>query len=90
LRAAERAVDDWALKMGRVFHHGGEEEAERALEMRSQYQYAYDLFRGTSAEDVLAGRVTEEGDQEFRDEAERLALDPPSHAPASHTWWRRQ
>ena len=86
--AARDALTDWELELGRVFYHGGEEEAERALDRRSQHAIARELFRGTPVDDLLAGYETDDVDQDFRDEAERLALDGPSWYPRSHTWWR--
>lgn len=30
----------------------------------------------------------EEIDREFREEAGRIAIDPPDWMPVTHTWWR--
>jgi hypothetical protein len=88
VRSAREALEDWELEMGHVFYHGGEEEALRALMWRSQHALARDLFRGTPVDDLLAGYEAEDVDADFRDEAERIALDGPSWLPRTHTWWR--
>jgi hypothetical protein len=88
LVAAKDALADWEHEMYRIFLSGGEEEAEWALDRRSQHALARELFRGTPADELLATHEDEEMDREFRDEAERLALDGPSYVPRTHTWWR--
>lgn len=88
LLAARDALADWEGEMARIYYSGGEEEAEWALEWRSQHELAQQLFQGTPAGDLLAAHEDKEMDREFQDEAQRLALDPPSWAPRSHFWWR--
>jgi hypothetical protein len=87
--AAEDALSDWEVEMARIFH-GNEEDAERALDRRSQHALARELFRGTAADEMLAAYEDEDVDREFQDEAHRLALDGPSWLPHTHTWWRWQ
>jgi len=83
LVAARDALCDWE-----IFYGGGEEEAEWALDRRSQHALARELFRGTPADELLASYEDEEMDREFREQADRVALDGPSWYPRSHTWWR--
>lgn len=83
------ALTDWEYEMGRIFSHGGEEEAELALRRRSQHALARELFRGTAAEELLASYEDEQFDGELRAEAERIAIDALDWVPHSHTWWRR-
>lgn len=85
--AADDALSDWEVEMWRIFR-GNEEDAERALDRRSQHALARELFRGTAADDLLAAYEDADVDREFRDEAQRLALDGPSWLPRTHTWWR--
>jgi hypothetical protein len=85
--AAEAALSDWEVEMARIFH-GNEEDAERALDRRSQHALARELFRGTAADEMLAAYEDEDVDREFQDEAHRLALDGPGWLPRTHTWWR--
>lgn len=87
--AAEAALSDWEIEMGRIFH-GNEEDAERALDRRSQHALAREVFRGTPADELLAAYEDADVDREFQDEAQRLALDGPSWLPRTHTWWRWQ
>ena len=89
LVAADDAVSDWEVEMCQIFH-GGEEDAERALDRRSQHALAREVFRGTPADELLAAYEDEQVDRDFRDEAERLALDAPDYVPRTHTWWRWQ
>jgi hypothetical protein len=42
-----------------------------------------------AARRALGNWEIEMGDQDFK-EAERIALDAPSYASPSHTWWRRR
>jgi len=88
LRSARQALTTWELEMGQIFYGGGEEDALRALVRRSQHALACEVFRDTPAAELLAGYDDDEVDAEFRDEAERLALDGPSWLPRPHTWWR--
>lgn len=90
LIAARPAIVDWQFELGRIFYNptGDEVDAEIALDRRSQYAFAREAFRDTPADELLAGFEEPEVDQKFRAEAERLALDAPSYAPADHTWWR--
>jgi hypothetical protein len=90
LRSAREAVSDWEVEMGRINNHGGEEEAISALRRRSQHAFARAAFRGTSADELLAGFEDAEFDAELRDESERIALDAEAWHPASHTWWRQR
>jgi hypothetical protein len=90
LCSAHDALTDWEFEIGRIFYHGGEEDAERALRRRSQHALARELFRGTAADEMLAAYEDEEVDREFRDEAERITIDALDWIPPSHTWWRRQ
>lgn len=90
LCSAHDALTDWEFEMGQIFYHGGEEDAERALRRRSQHALARELFRDTPADAMLAAYEDEEVDREFRDEAERIAIDAPDWIPSSHIWWRRQ
>ena len=85
---ARFALEEWSLWMGQEFRQGGEEGAERALLLRSQLEFARTVFAGTSALETLEVISDEEGDVEFRHEAERRALDPPDFVPRSHVWWR--
>ncbi|NJO32614.1 MAG: hypothetical protein HC869_05260 [Rhodospirillales bacterium] len=85
--AARRGFEDWCLETGDLFYGGGEEGAERALERRSRFALAHDLFRGTEAEEWLEGYQTEDVDQDYREQAEQCGLDPPDWVPRSHTWW---
>jgi hypothetical protein len=85
--AARRGFEDWCLETGDIFYGGGEEGAEKALERRSRFRLAHDLFRGTEAEEWLDGYQTEEADHDYREQAEQLGLDPPDWVPRSHTWW---
>jgi hypothetical protein len=87
LVTASSALTDWEIEMGRIFH-GGEEDAERALDRRSQHALAREVFRDTPADELLAQYEDAEVDKDFHDEAERLSLDAPSYVPRSHTWWR--
>jgi hypothetical protein len=87
--AAEDALSDWEVEMARIFH-GNEEDAERALDRRSQHALARELFRGTAADEMLAAYEDEDVDREFQDEAQRLALDGPRWLPRTHNWWRWQ
>jgi Ankyrin repeats (3 copies)/Ankyrin repeats (many copies) len=96
LGAAERlmaalvqdALAAWETEMAGTFYHGGEEEGERALSWRSQHALALALMHGTPAADLLASHDDAEIDEEFRKEAERIALDAPEWVPRSHDWWR--
>jgi hypothetical protein len=88
LMDTRRALEDWSLESGRLFYGGGEEEAERALERRSRFQLACDVFRETAAEDWLEAYASDEVDQDYREQAEQCGLDPPDWVPRSHTWWR--
>lgn len=88
LVAAEEALADWEVEMCRIYYSGGEEEAERALDRRSQHALARELFRDTPADELLASYEDKHLDQEFREQAERVALDGPDYVPRSHTWWR--
>ena len=90
LCSAHDALTDWEFEIGQIFYHGGEEDAERALRRRSQHALAREMFRDTAAEDMLAAYEDEEVDREFRNEAERIAIDALDWVPSSHTWWRRQ
>jgi hypothetical protein len=85
--AAEDALSDWEVEMAQIFH-GNEEDAERALDRRSQHAVAREVFRGTTADELLAAYEDKGVDREFQEEAERLALDGPSWFPRTHTWWR--
>jgi hypothetical protein len=85
--AARRGLEDWCLETGDMFYGGGEEGAERAMERRSRFKFAHDLFRGTEAEEWLEGYQTAEVDQDYREQAEQCGLDPPDWVPPSHTWW---
>lgn len=96
LGAAERlmaapiqdALAVWETEMAGTFYKGGEEEGERALSWRSQHALALALMHGTPAADLLASHDDAEVDEEFKQEAERIALDAPEWVPRSHTWWR--
>jgi hypothetical protein len=91
LQASRPALADWQLELGRIFYgSGGEENTEAALDRRSQYAFVREAFRDTPVDAMLAEFEDAEVDQDFRDEAIRIALDAPSYAPASHTWWRRR
>jgi hypothetical protein len=90
LCSAHDALTDWEFEMGQIFYHGGEEDAERALRRRSQHALARELFRDTPADEMLAAYEDEEVDREFRDEAERIAIDALDWVPPSHVWWRRR
>jgi len=92
VQAARRALGDWQLEIGRIFYDpsGNEVDAEAALDRRSQHAFAREAFRDTPVDAMLAEFEDAEVDQDFKEEAERLALDAPSYAPASHTWWRRR
>jgi hypothetical protein len=85
--AAEDALSDWEVDMAQIFH-GNEEDAERALDRRSQHALAREVFRGTAAEEILGAYEDKDVDREFQEEAQRLALDAPSWIPRTHTWWR--
>lgn len=87
-RAARAALQAWELEKAELFYHGGEEEAERALARRSQRAFARELFRGTPADEMLSSFDDEEIDEEFRAEAERIAIDAPDWVPRGHRWWR--
>ena len=88
LCSAHDALTAWELELGEHFYDGGEERAERALTWRSQHAIARELFRDTPAHELLAAYEDNEVDGDLRDRAERLALDRPSWAPQTHTWWR--
>jgi len=94
LRNAERLCDardaltDWELELGDLLYNGDEEAVERALDRRSQHALARELFRGTPADEMLAGYEAEDVDRDFRARADGYALDGPSWFPRSHTWWR--
>jgi hypothetical protein len=92
VQAARPALAAWQHELGRIFYIAprGEEEAEAALDRRSQHAFAREAFRDTPVDAMLAEFEDAEVDQDFRDEAIRIALDAPSYAPASHTWWRRR
>lgn len=81
------AFGTWATEMMELFYHGGEEEGERALSWRSQLALAQVLFQGTPAAELLAYDDAER-DEDFKQEAERIALDAPEWVPRSHDWWR--
>jgi hypothetical protein len=85
--AVEDALSDWEVEMAQIFH-GNEEDAERALDRRSQHALAREVFRGTAADELLAAYEDEDVDREFHDEAQRLALDGPTWLPRTHSWWR--
>lgn len=89
---ARPALVDWQHDLGRLFYitSRGEEEAEAALDRRSQHAFAREAFRDTPVDTMLAEFEDAEVDQDFKEEAERIALDAPSYAPPSHTWWRRR
>jgi hypothetical protein len=87
LRAADQALQEWDLETGNIFYDGGEEGAERALERRSRFELVRDLFRGTTAEEMLSGFDAEQVDHDLRAQAEQCGLDPPDWVPPSHTWW---
>lgn len=90
--AARDALGDWQIEMGKLFYDpsGDEVAAEAALDRRSQYAFAREAYRDTPVDELLAELEDAEVDRDFHEEAERLALDAPSYAPASHTWWRRR
>jgi len=88
LQSARSALNAWEFEMGQLFYHGGEEDALRAFNRRTQHAFAREVFRDTPADEMLANYEDDEVDAEFHDEAERLALDGPSWAPRTHTWWR--
>lgn len=92
VQAARRALGDWQIDLGRIFYNpsGDEVDAEAALDRRSQHAFAREAFRDTLVDAMLAEFEDAEVDQDLRDEADRLALDAPSYAPPSHTWWRRR
>jgi hypothetical protein len=90
LCSARDALTAWELELGEHFYSGGEERAERALVWRSQHAIARELFRDTAAYELLVAYEDNEVDHDLRDRAERLALDRPSWAPQTHTWWRNQ
>lgn len=89
VRATRQAFKAWDAETGDMFYapSGGEEEAEAALKRRSRQAFALEIFRGTQAEEVLAGLDSEEFDRDLHDEADRLELFAPSYIPRSHTWW---
>jgi len=90
VRAARLALADWEIAMGQLFYKpsGDETDAEAALDRRSQHAFAREVFQGTPVDLMLAEFEDAEVDQDFHEEAERLALDAPSWVPRSHTWWR--
>jgi hypothetical protein len=92
VRAAWPALTDWQHELGRIFYIAsrGEEETEAALDRRSQHAFAREAFRDTPVDEMLAEFEDPEVDQDFKEEAERIALDAPPYAPPSHTWWRRR
>lgn len=89
VRAAREAIKAWDAETGDLFYspNGGEEEAEAALKRRSRHAFAREIFRGTSAEDLLASLDSEEFDRDLHEEAVRLELFAPSYVPRSHGWW---
>jgi hypothetical protein len=89
---AREALGDWQLDIGRLFYDPTRDEvdAEAALLRRSQQAWAREAFSDTAVDALLAEFEDPEVDREFRAEADRIALDPPEYAPASHTWWRRR
>jgi hypothetical protein len=90
LCSARDALADWEQALGEHFYHGGEERAERALGWRSQHAIVRALFSDTPADELLAAHEDQEVDRDLRDRAERLALDRPSWASQTHSWWRSQ
>ena len=90
--AARPALGEWETEMGQLFYSASRDEsdAEAALDRRSQHAFAREAFRDTPINALLAKFEDAEVDQDFHDEADRLALDAPSYAPASHTWWRHK
>jgi len=86
--AADPAISDWELDMGRFLYRGGEEGIEWALDRRSQHAFARELFRDTPADELLAAYEDAEVDKDFREAAARVALDAPDYVPTTHTWWR--
>jgi hypothetical protein len=90
LLAAGDALADWSATTADIFYKRGEEGAELALERRSKFELVRQLFRGTEAESLVEACRDDEVDQEYREQALGLALDPPEWVPPSHTWWRWQ
>lgn len=90
--AARPALGAWQRQMGDLFYDPSRDEvdAEAALDRRSQHAFAREAFRDTPVDAMLAGYEDAEVDQEFHDEAVRLALDAEQFVPASHTWWRNR
>lgn len=92
VRAARPALADWEIEMGQLFYNASRDEsdAEAALDRRSQHAFAREAFRETPIDAMLAEFEDADVDQDFHDEADRLALDAPSYAPTSHTWWHQR
>jgi hypothetical protein len=90
VQAVRSALADWEIEMGNLFYRpsGDEVDAEAALDRRSQHAFAREAFRGTPVDAMLAEFEDAEVDQDFHEEAARLALDAPSWVPRSHAWWR--
>jgi hypothetical protein len=90
LLAAGAALADWSATTADIFYTRGEDGAELALERRSKFELVRQLFRGTEAESLVEACRDDEVDEEYREQAFGLALDPPDWVPPSHTWWRWQ
>jgi len=89
--AVRAAVGAWEIEMGQLFFSAtrDERDAEAALDRRSQHAFAREAFRDTPVDTLFADAEDAEVDQDFHHAAVLLALDKPSYAPASHTWWRQ-
>jgi len=78
----------WSHGYVKGIHEGGEEYALESLHRRTQLELARELYRGTVAAPLFDDIASDEGDQERRERANDLALDPPPYVPRSHRWWR--
>jgi hypothetical protein len=67
---------------------GGEDYALESLHRRTQLELARELYSGTVAAPFFDDIASDEGDQELRERANNLALDPPPYVPRAHHWWR--
>lgn len=74
----------WTQGYVKGIHEGGEEDALESLHRRTQLEVARELYRGTAAAPLFDDIASDEGDDDLRERAHDLALDPPPYVPRSH------
>jgi hypothetical protein len=85
---ARSAFRRWAERIFRSINFGNEDDTIDAVARRSQLEFAYDLYKGTVAEEAFDNERDEEQDDLLAERARDFAIDPPPGIPRSHRWWR--